>query len=493
MSSKTGKPIVRSAAWHISLWATLAFACCAMLVFYFLHQFVADDIRRRTDTWLSGEVQTLVDVAERTPKGTLHTQIVGEIAELARHEIPDRLEKSVNESDSVFFLQTTEDNSALLWVGDGSAENMLNAIRARKILPGIPVDVKVSGAPIPFRVAWARADDGSRIYLGISERDELRVLNELRIRFFSLWLLFVFLGFAVVFVATRRMLNHVRQITEAASRVGIAEISTRVPTTKREDEVAHLARTLNRMLDRIESAMHQLHTITGSLAHDLRSPLTAIRGKLEVSLLSATNSRQSAPIVSAIEEVDRLVEFLNQSLDIAEAKAGALRLTRNEIDLDLLLRAMIDLFEPSMAEKGLQIRLRSAGPVKIDADAGLIHRMISNLFDNELNHLPAACTVTIRLQDTDGAVSLTLEDDGPGFAPEVILHAFEKSVKRKDSKGYGLGLAFVDAVARAHGGTVTAANRTRGGARIVVTLPLSSNSRGGASADNPAEAIESIR
>ena len=130
-----------------------------------------------------------------------------------------------------------------------------------------------------------------------------------------------------MFYTTRRMLSHVREITEAASRIGHSELNARVPTSERNDEVGQLARTLNRMLDRIENSMHQLHTITDSLAHDLRSPLTAIRGKLEMSLSAATDAEQAEPIVSAIDELDRLTEFLNASLDVAEARADALRLT----------------------------------------------------------------------------------------------------------------------------------------------------------------------
>jgi signal transduction histidine kinase len=218
--------------------------------------------------------------------------------------------------------------------------------------------------------------------------------------------------------------------------------------------------------------MHQLHTITDSLAHDLRSPLTAIRGKLEMSLSAVTQGEQAEPIVAAIDELDRLTEFLNTSLDVAEAKADALRLTRSEIDLDEVIRIMVDLYEPSMSERGLQIRICSSGPLFVDADAALIHRMIANLFDNELKHLPASCTVTVRLQSENGAAALSLEDDGPGFAPEVSPHLFERRVKGKESSGHGLGLAFVDAVVRAHGGTVTATNRKSGGASIALTLPL---------------------
>jgi signal transduction histidine kinase len=374
----------------------------------------------------------------------------------------------------VFFLQTGGDGALKLWVGAGSGEPNLKAIQAGRIVPGSPTDLRVQGIAIPFRVASTRIDDGSYIYLGLSERDELRVLRSLRARFILLWLVLVLLGFGIVFYTTRRMLSHVRRITEAASRIGHSDLSARVPTTARRDEVGHLALTLNHMLDRIENSMHQLHTITDSLAHDLRSPLTAIRGKLEMSLSSGSQDDRSEQVVSVIEELDRLTDFLNKSLDVAEAKADALRLTRSKVDLDELLRVMVDLYEPSMSEKGIRISLQSSGPLRIEADAALIHRMIANLFDNELKHLPAACAVNISLQAEENGVSLILEDDGPGFDPEVLPYLFERRVKGRASNGHGLGLAFVDAVARAHGGKVSASNREGGGARLVFTLPRAS-------------------
>jgi signal transduction histidine kinase len=443
-----------------------------MLVFVFLHRFVAEDIQRRSDAWLSGEVEVLGDVAERTPKDAVYDRVVGEVAELAGKEVPNKLPSANTENDSVFFLQTGRDGAARLWVGAGNGEPNLKAIQTARILPGRPTDIKVRGFDVPFRVASMRIEDGSLIYLGLSERDELRVLRSLRLRFILLWLLLVLFGFAIVFFTTRRMLSHVRRITEAASRIGHSDLDARVPTTRRSDEVGHLALTLNHMLDRIENSMHQLHTITDALAHDLRSPLTAIRGKLEVSLSAVAQPEQVEPIVSAIEELDRLDDFLNKSLDVAEAKADALRLNRSEIDLDGLLRSMIDLYEPSMSERGLQIVLHSAGPVTIPADASLIHRMIANLFDNELKHLPTRCTITVHLKTDDNAAVLLLEDDGPGFDPQILPHLFERRVKGKHSQGHGLGLAFIDAVARAHGGTASARNRESGGAQVSVTLPV---------------------
>ncbi len=472
MFSKTAKPILHSAAWRISLWATLAFACGTMLVFIILHGFVASDIQRRSDAWLSGEVEVLGSVAEQTPKNALYDRVVGEVAELASKEVPNKNPSASASNDSVFFLQTAGDGSLTLWVGAGSGLPNLRAIQANRIVPGSPTDLRIQDFGVPFRVASTRIEDGSFIYLGLSERDELRVLRSLRLRFVLLWLLLVFLGFSIVFFTTKRMLSHVQQITEAASRIGHSDLSARVPIAVRKDEVGNLALTLNHMLDRIETSMHQLHTITDSLAHDLRSPLTAIRGKLEMSLSTGLQSDQSEQIVSVIEELDRMTDFLNMSLDVAEAKADALRLNRVPVDLDELLRIMIDLYEPSMSEKGLQILLNSGGPLVIEADAALIHRMIANLFDNELKHLPSACTVNLRLSIENNAASFILEDDGPGFDPEVLPHLFERRIKGKKSTGHGLGLAFVDAVARAHGGTVAAFNRKESGAHLAITLPL---------------------
>jgi len=460
-----------SAAWRISLWATLAFAIGTMFVFAMLHRFVANDIQRRSDAWLSGEVAVLADVAGRTPKDRLYSRVVGEVAELASREVPDKLLSNSTENDSVFFLQAGDDGTLKLWVGAGDGMPNLAAIRARKFISDVPYDLNVKGFNHPFRIASVRLDDGSHIYLGLSERDELRVLRNLRYRFFGLWLLIVLFGSVIVFFVTKRMLGHVREITEAASQIGQSDLSSRVPIGKRNDEVGHLALTLNRMLDRIESSIHQLHTITGSLAHDLRSPLTAVRGQLEIVLSRDLSVEQSESIVSAIDELDRLTEFLNASLDVAEAKADALRLSLTEVDLDERIRAMMDLYEPSMSEKGLRMNLRSAGPVTVLADAALLHRVIANLLDNEVNHLPASCTVSIKLGTREDTATLIVEDDGPGFASEIGAHMFEQRVKGRNSKGHGLGLAFVEAVVRAHGGSVTASNRPEGGALLTILWP----------------------
>jgi len=461
MFSGTDKTTSHSAAWRISLWGAMAFACGSMLVFVFLHNFIAHDIQRRTDAWLSGEVETLSDVAERTPKDRLYRGVVGEMAELASREVPEKQRSTSGPNDSVFFLQSGADGSLALWVGVGDGKAELDAIQGNKTAADTPFDLQVKGAATPFRVVSVPLHDGGHVYLGVSERDELHVLRKLRWRFLLLWLLNVLLGSAIVFFTARRMLRDVQEITDAASRIGESDLSKRVPATGRNDEVGQLASTLNRMLDRIEKSIHQLHTITNSLAHELEMSLTAEAKGPEVD-----------SIVAAIDEIDMLTEVLTRSLDVAEAEADALRLNRTVIDLKELLQVMIELYEPSMSEKELRIELRSATPVEVFADAALLHRMFANLFDNELKHLPPSCSVTISLSAAGEFAVVVLEDDGAGFASQISSSMFQARAKGEDSRGYGLGLAFVEAVVGAHSGEVVAANRAEGGARLTIRLPL---------------------
>ena len=285
MSSKTGKPRMRSAAWRISLWATLAFACGTLVVFVFLQSFVAADIQRRSDAWLSGEVEVLGDVAERTPKDALYDRVVGEVAELAAREVPNRLPSEGNFNDSVFFLQTGDDGSLKLWVGAGNGQAELNAMHAtphscRTIRPICTCRV----SRFPFALPPSASTTAATSFSASRSETNCACSGISACASSCSGSCLSCLVSESCFLSTRRMLSHVRKITEAASRIGHSDLSARVPTTHRNDEVSHLALTLNRMLDRIESSMHQLHTITDSLAHDLRSPLTAIRGKLEMSL-----------------------------------------------------------------------------------------------------------------------------------------------------------------------------------------------------------------
>jgi signal transduction histidine kinase len=164
---------------------------------------------------------------------------------------------------------------------------------------------------------------------------------------------------------------------------------------------------------------------------------------------------------------------MNTTLDVAEAQAGALRLDRSAVDLSVVVRQMVNLYQPAMEERQHELIVELEENVVVDADWGLLHRVLSNLIENEIGHLPKGCQITVRVRSQARSAELVIEDNGPGFPPEIRARAFERFVRGKQSLGHGLGLAFVDAVVRTHGGTARVSDRPAGGAVITLSLPTS--------------------
>jgi signal transduction histidine kinase len=472
MFSKMPKHLRATAAWRISIWTTLAFALGTAVAFSIVYFLVAQGIRERSDTWLSGEAEVLAQVSADTPRDHLYKRIVGEVAELATQEVPDERNALGERLNSVFFLATDPNNSeAALWVGPTSKDAFVTAIQRARFVPGVPQSIRVEGLRQTFRVVL-KENDGRTIYLGLSDRGAKYLLQRLARRLLVVWGGMFLLGFAISYWSARRTLLRVERITEAVARIGTEDLDQRLPQPVNSDEIARLSRTFNHMLDRLQASVNQLRTVTGAVAHDLKSPVTLIRGTLESALCNQENERWRDSVGEAIEELDRLLQLLNTTLDLAEAEAGALHMSRIPVNFSDLVRQMVDVYQPAMAERHHKVTIDLEGDVFVDADLTLLNRVVSNLLENELTHLPEGCRVRIRLHSHQGSAELVIEDDGPGFPPNISSRAFERFVKGEHSPGHGLGLAFVDAVVQAHGGSAKISDHTGGGAVITLSVPV---------------------
>jgi signal transduction histidine kinase len=468
------KNLRSTAAWRISIWTTLAFALGTALAFLIVYFLVAQAIQERIDTWLSGEAEVLAQVSAGTPRDRLYTRIVGEVAELATREVPDERNSQGQRLAAAFFLEMDPSNpESSLWVGPGSKDAFVNAIQQARLVPGVPQFMRIEGLQSRFRVVVRTQKNGIQTYLGVSDRGAQSQFHQFTRRVLLVWAGTVFLGFLISYWGARRTLLRVDRITETVARIGTEDLGERLPEAANADEISRLARTFNHMLDRIQSSVSQLRTITGAVAHDLRSPVTSIRGTLESALCNPENERLRDSVGEAIESLDRVLLLLNTTLDLAEAEAGALHLNRSPVDVSLAVAQLVDLYQPAMAECHHTMAVDLEEHVFVDADLPLLNRAISNLFENELTHLPAGCQINIHVRSCDGSAALVIEDDGPGFPPDIVARACERFVKGKHSPGHGLGLAFVDAVVQAHGGAVKLSDRVGGGAVITVSLPVS--------------------
>jgi signal transduction histidine kinase len=467
------KNLRATAAWRISIWTTLAFALGTAVAFSIVYYLVAQGIRERSDTWLTGEAEVLAQVSADTPSDRLYKRVVREVAELATQEVPDERNARGERLNSVFFLATDPNNSeSPLWVGPGPNDAFLRGIQRAKLIPGAPKSIPVEGYQQTFRVV-EKAQNGRTVYLGLSDRGAKRLLHILARRFFMVWGGMFLLGFAISYWSARRTLLRVERITETVARIGTEDLGERLPEPQYSDEISRLAKTFNRMLDRLQSSVNQLRTVTGGIAHDLKSPVTLIRGTLESALCHEGNEKWRDSVGEAVEDLDRLLQLLNTTLDLAEAEAGALHMDRGPVDFSDIVRQLIDIYHPAMAERHHEVTSDLEGHVVVDADLPLLNRVVSNLLENELTHLPLGCRVSIRLHSHEGSAELVIEDNGPGFPPDIGSRAFQRFVKGKHSPGHGLGLAFVDAVVQAHGGVAKICDRAGGGAVITLSLPVS--------------------
>jgi signal transduction histidine kinase len=348
----------------------------------------------------------------------------------------------------------------------------LQAIEAARLSPDVLQTIHVSGWPLPFRVIRKAQGADCGFYLGYCDVSGTRTMQQLTARFLLVWCGTVALGFLISLVGAYRTLLRVERISTAVDNIDSNELKGRIPEGPYYDEIARLSHTFNRLLDRIEASNRELRLVTDSVAHDLKSPITSIRGNLEVALSDGENGKWRESVAEALEGLDRLAETLNTALDISEADAGVLRLRRESVELAPLVQQLVDLYQPSMAEHNHILECDLESNVFIEADRSLLNRMIANLLDNETTHLPRGCSVKVIVRAKDGAAELIIEDDGPGFDPALRPHVLERFVKGPHSSGHGLGLAFVNAVTQAHGGAVLVADRPGGGACIELALPL---------------------
>lgn len=471
MFSKILSSPKHTAAWRLSIWTTFAFAVGSAFAFAICYYLVSLGIRERSDQWLSGEAEVLADVAQTTPKGSLYDRVVEEVAENASREVPGERDANGETGNSVFFLQTRKGEDPI-WVGPEEKEQFLQAIQSANLLPGSPQTLQVSGTSIPYRVVVHQLTPSGTLYLGLSDQGAAHLLQRLTRGFIVVWIGMVVLGSMISYLSARRTLLRVENITETVSSIGSEELSARLPDSRKSDEIARLSQTFNRMLDRIQASVNQLRTVTDAVAHDLKSPVTSIRGRLEIALLEGDSQDWRESVGAAVEGLDRLSQFINTSLDLAEAQAGALPLRREPVDFAKLVQQIVEIYMPAMAERHHVVSVDAESPVIVDIDVSLTNRLLTNLLDNEMSHLPSGCNIQISVRDHNQTAELVIEDNGPGFSPEMKTRAFERFVKGAQSKGHGLGLAFVGAVAQAHGGKVIIADRKGGGASIQMTLPL---------------------
>jgi signal transduction histidine kinase len=285
----------------------------------------------------------------------------------------------------------------------------------------------------------------------------------------------IVLSGAVGWLMAKRALSGIEEVRKAAVDISNGALHRRVPVKGRHDEIDCLAETFNTMVGLTQALIEQMKEITENIAHDLRSPITRMRGLAEMALASRDVNEEFASMAGfIIEECDRLLDLINTMLDISEAEAGLAKLDIQETDLTDMIIDLTELFQPSAEEKHIELHIEASRPVSLLCDRRKLQRVFANLLDNALKYTPDGGRVTISITDTGEDAIAVVEDTGAGILEEDLPHVFDRffrGEKSRSTPGNGLGLSLVHAFILIHRGTVTAVTLPRQGSQFTITLP----------------------
>ena len=242
------------------------------------------------------------------------------------------------------------------------------------------------------------------------------------------------------------------------------------------DAMDQLTALFNTMLVKIEGLVTAMRGALDNVSHDLRTPLTRLRGTAEMALAGPPDlERYREALEECVEESDRVLVMLNTLMDISEAESGTMQLRREPVSLAAIVARAVELYHDVADAKGVTLRADTAEDVGVTADRTRLEQVAANLIDNAVKYTPPGGRVDVEVRRTAEAALLRVRDTGPGIPRDELPRIFDRLFRGDQSRaerGLGLGLSLVKAVVEAHGGTVDVASEPGRGTVFTVSLPL---------------------
>jgi len=265
-------------------------------------------------------------------------------------------------------------------------------------------------------------------------------------------------------------------MARACREIMQGDLKLRIPVRGTRDELDRLAEAINEMLTRISALMENLSQVSNDIAHDLRTPVTHLRNRLERARAdSRTEADYAHALDTAIAKADEILGLFTALLRVAQIEGGERRSAFAPVELDSLLTQMRELFEPVAEEAGDVLQLTVADRALIRGDRQLLVQLFSNLIENAIVHTPRGTRIVLSLSREQGRAVARISDNGPGVPREEHDRLFRRLYRREASRshpGYGLGLALVAAIAELHGATIQLVNGDRPGLTVEISFPL---------------------
>jgi signal transduction histidine kinase len=332
-----------------------------------------------------------------------------------------------------------------------------------------------SGREDVAEIAALRLPDNFVLQVGKSIIDRNEFLDQYFKTFALLTLPVLLLGAAGGAFLSYRALRPIRGFIQTLSPiVQTGNVTARVPIRGSGDELDELGLLFNRTLAKIESLITGLRASLDDVAHDLRTPMTRLRGTAELALEAdpSTEAYREALAV-CIEESDQILTLLNTLMDISEAEAGAVKLEMERINVRKLVEESIELYEFVAEAKNIAVRAKVPAALHVLADLRGMRRVMANLLDNAIKYTPEGGSVEVNAREDNGEILIMVQDSGTGVPvdeQEKIWNRLYRGDKSRAQRGLGLGLSVVRAVVQAHKGSVSVSSEPGKGAQFIIRL-----------------------
>jgi signal transduction histidine kinase len=328
-----------------------------------------------------------------------------------------------------------------------------------------------------LEIASAELPDGTLVQVGKSTEAREDLLSRFRATLGFVTLLIVVIALTGGWLATQSALFPIRRLSQAVQRIiRTGRTDARVPPEGTGDALDELTSLFNAMLDKIEGLVNAMRGALDNVSHDLRTPLTRLRGTAELALASPADvDRYREALADCVEETDRVLVMLDTLMDISEAESGTMQLQRETVAVADVVARAVDLYREVADAKGVTLAAAPSEDVAVVADRTRLEQVAANLIDNAVKYTPPGGRVDVEVGRTGGAAIMRVRDTGPGIPADELPRIFERLFRGDQSRaerGLGLGLSLVKAIVEAHRGTVTVETEPGKGSVFVVSLPL---------------------
>ncbi len=467
MSSNQSHKHRDTLSFRLPLWYALIFTLTSLLALSIFYYCISQITMGNTDDELLEELNEIYVLMQEGGVDQVTVEIVLE---------------AESEGNGIFYRLLTNDGVVLKAI---NMENYGNVAVSEAALEGLRGNEKyvIETLKIPehgydVRVIYGAISPTIVFNMGLSLKDNYKYLGIFRNLIILLLIPLFFIAAFIGWFLARHALKGVEDVTQTAIKISNGAIDKRVDVKSRFYEIDRLANTFNGMLDRIQSLINGMQEMNDNVAHDLRSPLTRIRGLAEITLIGKKSIEDySEMAASTIEECDKLIAIINTMLDITETESGVSLFQSEPLDIVELIVSACELFDPIAKEK--EVRLTTVLPDRliIQGDKSKLQRLVTNLLENAIKYNRQGGTVTISVKQENQLVNLQVEDTGLGIPEEELPHIFERFYRCDRSRsqaGIGLGLSLAKAIVKAFGGEIRVQSTLNQGSLFTVSFLIDS-------------------